>query len=354
MLIRNDTPFAALGFGDLHRDGIGMAVVAVRGPLRPLRRGALQPRRHPDARAQRRLCRRSPSHAARAGRGPDSLQARRRRDRPRPRPRTPGGRPARSWTVALTVANAGGAAVPRAARLATGAALSCGRPGSSARSEPHPVPLDYRLAAAGASLGIRRARRAPTTRSARGQLHRDWSPVGRCCRRPGSRRRRRPSPIPSQSRARRLRPGAAVLALARGALRHPRRGVASRALPADACGFRLPFLPETAAPALIRPRLHGDETVRLDGLVPGGALTVPVAGLVPVAHHAWFDGRAVSARLHLDGVHLDLRAEAAPWRVDLTWRGGWVARCPAYITGRCWRWRRWPRRRAWRCRASTG
>ncbi|BAQ47425.1 MULTISPECIES: DUF2169 domain-containing protein [Methylobacterium] len=68
---------------------------------------------------------------------------------------------------------------------------------------------------------------------------------------------------------------------------------------------------QTAPLALIRPHLHGDETVRLDGLVP-------------VAHDAWFDGRAVSARLHLD-----LRAEAGPWRVDPTWRG-WVARCPAY------------------------
>ncbi|MBK3400596.1 MULTISPECIES: DUF2169 domain-containing protein [Methylobacterium] len=92
---------------------------------------------------------------------------------------------------------------------------------------------------------------------------------------------------------------------------------------------------QTAPPALIRPHLHGDETVRLDGLVPA-------------AHDAWFDGRAVSARLHLD-----LRAEAGPRRVDPTWRG-WVARCPAYhgagLGGCC----RWPRRRAWRCRASTG
>ncbi len=41
MLIRNDTPFAALGFGDLHRDGIGMAVVAVRGRYDLSAEGAL-------------------------------------------------------------------------------------------------------------------------------------------------------------------------------------------------------------------------------------------------------------------------------------------------------------------------
>ena len=63
---------------------------------------------------------------------------------------------------------------------------------------------------------------------------------------------------------------------------------------------------QTAPAALIRQHLRGDETVRLDGLVPGGALAFRLPGLVPVARHAWFDGRAVSARLHLDGVHLDL------------------------------------------------
>lgn len=31
MLIRNDTPFAAQGFGDLHRDGMRMAVICARG-----------------------------------------------------------------------------------------------------------------------------------------------------------------------------------------------------------------------------------------------------------------------------------------------------------------------------------
>ncbi len=30
MLIRNETPFAAMGFGQLHRDGTPMAVLCVR------------------------------------------------------------------------------------------------------------------------------------------------------------------------------------------------------------------------------------------------------------------------------------------------------------------------------------
>ncbi len=87
---------------------------------------------------------------------------------------------------------------------------------------------------------------------------------------------------------------------------------------------------QTAHPSLILPRLVGDETVRLAGLTPGGgALAFVLPGLVPVAHHVWFDGREVDARLTLDGLHLNLRAPDGPWRADLTWRG-WVARCPAY------------------------
>lgn len=99
---------------------------------------------------------------------------------------------------------------------------------------------------------------------------------------------------------------------------------------------RAPRLPEDfdyrffqcAPPALVMPHLRGDEAVRLDGLAPGGGpLRFSLPGTALVTHHAWRDGRAATARLSLDGLHVDLRG--APWRVDLTWRGR-IAICPAY------------------------
>ena len=61
----------------------------------------------------------------------------------------------------------------------------------------------------------------------------------------------------------------------------------------------------------------------------GGRLGFALPGVAIVAHHRWRDGRAAQARLTLDGLHLDLRAAAPPWRVDLAWRG-WIASCPTY------------------------
>ncbi len=42
MLLRNDTPLAAIGFDDLHRDGAVMAVVAVRASYALTAEGALR------------------------------------------------------------------------------------------------------------------------------------------------------------------------------------------------------------------------------------------------------------------------------------------------------------------------
>lgn len=95
-------------------------------------------------------------------------------------------------------------------------------------------------------------------------------------------------------------------------------------------GSRLREDSQAAHGDLVLPHIRGDEELRLDGLVPGGGmLRVTLPGLALVAHHHWLDGRQVHARLTLDGVHLDLRRDEGPWRVDLTWRG-LVEACPAY------------------------
>ncbi|WP_053221186.1 DUF2169 family type VI secretion system accessory protein [Methylobacterium indicum] len=329
MLIRNDTPFAALGFGDLHRDGIGMAVVAVRGRYDLSAEGALgladtqalvlndvyagDPHRTPLVQVGDLIPYKPGADVTVLGHA-----------------HAPGGRPARSWTVALTVGETRAALRVHGPR-AWQPALRFLRPTwKLGPAEPATrVPLDYRLAAGGRIVGDPEGTTSPDNPIGPGQLHRDWSPVGRVLPAPRIEAPEaaladpftvaRPAgfgPVPPFWRWREEHCGTRDEAWLRE--RCPQ-------MPAD---FDYRFF-QTAAPALVRPRLHGDETVRLDGLVPGGALAFRLPGLVPVAHHAWFDGRAVSARLHLDGVHLDLRAEAAPWRVDLTWRG-WVARCPAY------------------------
>lgn len=77
--------------------------------------------------------------------------------------------------------------------------------------------------------------------------------------------------------------------------------------------------------------LNGDETVRAINLTidyPELAFCLP--GIQPYAAFSWSDGRSVKAKLNLDGVHLDLRATKAPWKVDLTWRG-WAAICPQFL-----------------------
>ena len=61
--------------------------------------------------------------------------------------------------------------------------------------------------------------------------------------------------------------------------------------------------------------------------MPGGAgFDFLLPDLVPVARFSFTDGREVTARLHLDGLHLDLREGL---RFDLTWRA-WAPICPRF------------------------
>lgn len=50
--------------------------------------------------------------------------------------------------------------------------------------------------------------------------------------------------------------------------------------------------------------------------------------LEPFAHYRWRDGREVIARMNRDGLHLDLRGPP-PWRVAITFRA-WVEVCPRF------------------------
>lgn len=98
---------------------------------------------------------------------------------------------------------------------------------------------------------------------------------------------------------------------------HPR-------LPAD---FDWRFY-QAAHPGLIMPGyLRPGMLVETFGLMPGGAsLNFHIPDIVPVARFSFTDGREVEARLHLDGLHLDLRGEQPVF--DLTWRT-WIQTCPA-------------------------
>lgn len=85
---------------------------------------------------------------------------------------------------------------------------------------------------------------------------------------------------------------------------------------------------QTAHPDLILPYyLMPGMTVHTKGLRPeGAALDIQIPDIMPFATFSFTDGRQVQTRLHLDGLHLDLRGDAPLY--DLTWRS-WIETCPA-------------------------
>jgi hypothetical protein len=88
---------------------------------------------------------------------------------------------------------------------------------------------------------------------------------------------------------------------------------------------------QVAHPELIWPGfLRGDERFRLVNLSrQASVLDFQLPGVAPVAKFEWLDEREVIARLNLDGAHIDMR-EGPPWSVDLTWRA-WIAICPRFF-----------------------
>lgn len=99
---------------------------------------------------------------------------------------------------------------------------------------------------------------------------------------------------------------------------------------------RHPLLPEDfdyrfyqcAHPRLIAAGfLRGDETFELFRLSQRESIQFELPGLQPFARFIWNDDREVAMRLNLDGVHIDARSPAI--RIDLTWRG-WLPICPNF------------------------
>lgn len=330
MLARNDTPFAAMGFAQLHRDGGLMACLAVRasyilgadGTLDLLGKQEIvladehegDPHRTPMIRVGDLIPFKPVADVTVVG----SAHA-------------PESRPAKIWTVALSVGGHSAALRVHGPRHWVPGLTLLKPTWKLGEAEPaETVALDYGLAAGGRHLGDPGGEADRRNPIGPGIAHIEHTRPGRAFSAPQIDTAAAPvagpydapepqgfGPIPPWWVQRQRHAG--TYDAAWKAERHPR-------LPAD---FDYRFY-QTAHPSLILPGyLRGDEAVRVEGCRPGGkplAFTLP--GLVPVADHAWDDERAVRSRLNLDGLHLDLRGDSP--RLDLTWRG-WIARCPAYL-----------------------
>lgn len=330
MLLRNDTPFAAIGFGKLHRDGMIMAVTALRASYLIAADGSLQLANEQDV-AMNDIYEGDPQSTPLVRVG-DLIPYKPGADvTVLGYAYAPGGVPAQSWQVGVSVGR-------HEARLRVHGprrwepALKFLRPTwklGPAQAVAR-VALDYRLAAGGRWVGDWDGRYDRRNPIGPGVLRRDATRVGHPLRAPQIEGVDEPTsdpfatpiprgfgPIPPPWAFRECHLGTRDEAWQRE--RCPRA-------PAD---YSYRFL-QVAHPDLVLPRLLGDEIVQLKGLLPNGeGLTFSLPGLAVIAHHEWLDGREVSAQLALDGVHIDLRQPKGPWLVDLTWRG-WIAECPAY------------------------
>ncbi|WP_210168498.1 DUF2169 domain-containing protein [Methylobacterium sp. Leaf469] len=243
----------------------------------------------------------------------------------------PKGTPARSWEVALAVADYEVRLRVHGPRAWEPALKFLKPTWKLGAAEPTTtVPLDYRLASGGRVIGDAEGAVDARNPIGLGLLHIEFTRIGKPWRAPqidsADASVESPFTTPPPQGFGPVPPFWSSRQRRAGTYDEAWQNAPERRLPGD---FDYRFY-QTAPAALALPHLAGNETVRLDGLVPGGgrvAFTLP--GVALVAHHYWFDGRQVSARLALDGVHLDLRRADGPWWVDLTWRS-LVAACPAY------------------------
>lgn len=331
MLSRNHTPFAAMGFAQLHRDGPEMACIAVRGSF------DIQPDGKLKLSARQELVfadgydddphRSSMLHAT------DLVPF---------KPATdvtlighaypPEGRPSLDWTVAISV----GSHVKRLRVYGPRQWL----PGLKhfkpswklGHADPiETVPLDYRLASGGRYIGDPEGDADRRNPIGPGLLHGDYTRFAREFPAPQidsvDAQIKDPYDAPEPQGFGPISPWWIQRQKFAGSYdddwkehRHPR-------LPAD---FDYRFY-QSAHPGLIMPSfLIGNEPVKVEGCRPGGeAVTFHVPPIAIIADHFWDDGRRVRSRLNLDGLHMDFRGETP--KVDVTWRG-WVTRCPAYLS----------------------
>jgi hypothetical protein len=330
MLIRNDTPFAAQGFGDLHRDGMRMAVICARGTYQFAADGMLRlanrqeialadvyegdPLRTPLVRTGDLIAYKPAADVTVLGTA-----------------HAPHRLPADSWEVAIAIGARRVALRVHGPRQWEPTLRRLKPTWKLGAAEPvREVALDYRLASGGRFAGDPDGGVDQRNPIGPGLLHADWTPPGKPLRAPQIDSAREPVSDPFVA----PQPQGFGPVPPFWSWRERHLGTRDEAWQRERC----PQMPEdlsyrffqTAHPDLILPWLVGDERVRLEGLIPGGgvlAFALPAVALV--AHHVWSDGRAVDARLTLDGLHLDLRKPEGPWTADLTWRG-WVVRCPAY------------------------
>ncbi|MDC0749944.1 DUF2169 family type VI secretion system accessory protein [Polyangium mundeleinium] len=324
MLATNATPFAALGFEQIHRDGSAMAVIAVRAGflLTPEKRLLLAPDQHliladeyegdPHRTPLVGVCDIVPfkpfADVTILGTA-----------------YPPEGRCSTRWYVDVIVGDYDCTLRVHGPRVWTPVDehhRRTWRPGDVKEAEC--VAIDYRFAAGGPILGspdgdveprnpigpgiLDRAQTPPETRSPMPMIDSEAAPIDNPFARPEPQGF---GPVPPWWSWRQKHAGTYDEAWLKE--RHP-------VLPAD---FDYRFY-QTAHPRLILPRyLVGDEIVRLEGVSPdGGSVGFRLPRLSPYARFSWVDGRRVTALLNCDGLHIDARTQ--PWRVDMTWRG-WIA-----------------------------
>lgn len=326
MLGRNNTPFAAIGFEQAHRDGHDMGVIAVRGRYTIDDDGALalapeqelilvdeyegDPHTTPLLRAADLIPFKPSTDISILGKA-----------------YAPTGQPSTEWIAGLRIGKWANAVRINGRRhwrwRANGWHLSAAEPIEEAA-------MDYRNASGDLSwdhhddpevpqnpIGIKRPPRERKENedalpvALLDSLDDDYSDIF------ASKTPKGFSPVPPFWRLRQQYAGTYDDAWV--AERHPQ-------LPED---FDYRFY-QSAHPDMIYPGyLAGDESIELARLTPGGGtLRFSLPGVQPTALYRWRDGREVRVLLNLDGLHIDLRQ--TPYQVDITWRS-WLPICPNFL-----------------------
>jgi len=76
--------------------------------------------------------------------------------------------------------------------------------------------------------------------------------------------------------------------------------------------------------------MRGGEPIILHNMTKqGDDIGFSLPEIQPLVTAFWIDNRQITFALNLDGVHIDMHATQAPWRVDITWHG-WMPAHPAF------------------------
>jgi len=337
MLARNQTPFAAIGFEQIHRDGPPMAVVSVRGCFNL----------YPDGKLE--VIPKPPLVLADEYDGhPHNTPLLRASDLIPFKPfadvtvlanaYAPEGKPAKNWLVEVSIEKA----VNYALRVHAPRVWTWDRDGLLGNWQLRyvekgatEIPIDYRYTFGGVPVGDATVRATPDERNpiGRGPMMKGVS-VKRDIDYPAAQIENPKMPLedPYQDS---LEPEGFAPIPVWWAWRGRYTGTCDDAWIKE----RAPHHPkdfdyrlyQVAHPKLIMPGyLRGNEEVQLRHLTRGiDLLKFRLPGMSPWVEYHWTDRRQVNARLNCDGLHIDLRT-GPPWRLDLTWRS-WVVACPRFM-----------------------